>query len=163
MTDIITLGNDILKEKSGPVINIDENIQNLIDKMTEVLEKQSGVGLAAPQIGEKKRIFITKIPGDILRIFINPDIIQTSQELESYEEGCLSIPGVWANVIRPAEISIQAWDIKGKIFRISAEEILARVIQHEFDHLNGILFIDRLNDQQREKVLKIYEKKCKAK
>ena len=163
MADVVTIGNDILKEKSVLVLTIDENIENLVNKMTEILEKKSGVGLAAPQIGESKRVFITKIPGDVLRVFINPDIIQTSQELESCEEGCLSIPGVWANVVRPSAISIQAWDIKGKVFRINVEGILARVIQHEFDHLNGILFTDRLNDKQREKVLKIYDRKSKAK
>ena len=163
MIDVITIGNDVLKEKSAPVLNIDDNIKNLINQMTEILEKKKGVGLAAPQIGEKKRIFITKIHGDILRIFINPEIIQTSQELEEYEEGCLSIPGIWANVVRPSAIRLQAWDINGKIFRIDVEGILARVIQHEFDHLNGILFTDRLNEQQREKVLKIYERKCKPK
>ena len=163
MTDIITLGNDVLKEKSDPVLKIDESIENLVARMTEILEKEKGVGLAAPQIGEKKRIFITKVPRDILRVFINPVIVQTSQELESYEEGCLSIPKVWADVIRPSAINIQAWDITGKVFRLNVEGILSRVIQHEFDHLNGILFIDRLNEQQREKVLTIYERKNKIK
>jgi len=163
MIDVITIGNDILKEKAASVPEIDENIENLIKQMTEILEKKSGVGLAAPQIAEKKRIFITKIPGDILRVFINPEIIQTSQELQSYEEGCLSIPGVWANVIRPASISIQAWDISGKVFRIDTDGVLARVIQHEFDHLNGVLFTDRLNDKQRERILKIYDRKSKTK
>ncbi|MCL2294330.1 MAG: peptide deformylase [Spirochaetes bacterium] len=163
MANVITLGNNILKEKSDLVLSVNESIENLVARMIGILEKEKGVGLAAPQIGEKKRIFITKVPRDILRVFINPDIIQTSQELESYEEGCLSIPGVWANVVRPSEIGIQAWDINGKVFRINVEGILARVIQHEFDHLNGILFIDKLNEQQREKVLKIYERKNKAK
>ncbi|MCL2704820.1 MAG: peptide deformylase [Spirochaetaceae bacterium] len=159
MFDIITIGNDVLKEKATLISDIDDNIINLINEMTEILEKKNGVGLAAPQIGEKKRIFITKVPGDILRVFINPEIIQTSQELETYEEGCLSIPGVWANVVRPSAIIIQAYDIKGKIFKIEVDGVLSRVIQHELDHLNGILFTDRLNDKQREKVLKIYDRK----
>ena len=163
MVNVITIENDVLKEKSAPVSDIDEDTRNLIGKMIEILEKNKGVGLAAPQIGEKKRIFITQIPGDILRVFINPEIIQTSQELESYEEGCLSIPGVWANVVRPYAITIQAWDMKGKVHKIETEGILARVIQHEFDHLNGVLFTDRLNEKQREKVLKIYERKHKPK
>ena len=163
MLNIITIGNDILKEKSAPVSEIDENIKKLIEQMTEVLDKKKGVGLAAPQVGENKRIFITKIPGDIQRVFINPDIIQTSQELVSCEEGCLSIPGVWADVVRPSEIIVQAWDIGGKVYKIEARGVLARVIQHELDHLNGILFTDRLDENQREKVLKIYDRKSKAK
>ena len=163
MIDVITIENDVLKEKSDFVSVIDESIKTLITEMAEILEKKNGVGLAAPQIGEKKRIFITKVSGDILRVFINPEIIQTSQELEVYEEGCLSIPGVWANVVRPAAIIMQAWDINGKIFKIEIDGVLARVIQHEFDHLNGILFTDRLNDKQREKVLKIYDRKNKQK
>jgi len=162
MIDILRIGNDVLKEKATLVSDIDENIKNIINEMTEILEKKNGVGLAAPQIGERKRIFITKVPGDIIRVFINPEIIQTSQELEVYEEGCLSIPGVWANVVRPSAIIIQAWDVKGKVFKIEVDGVLARVIQHEFDHLNGILFTDRLNDKQREKVLKIYDRKCKS-
>ncbi len=163
MIDVITIGNDILKEKAALVSDIDGNIENLIKDMIEILEKKKGVGLAAPQISEKKRIFITKIPGDIVRVFINPDILQTSQELELYEEGCLSIPGVWANVVRPHAITIQAWDNKGKVFRIDADGVLARVVQHEFDHLNGILFTDRLDEKQRERVLKLYDRKFKAK
>jgi len=163
MTDILTMENDILKGKSAPVSEIDENIRNLITKMEEILDKNNGVGLAAPQIGENKRIFITKVPGDILRVFINPEIIQTSQELENYEEGCLSIPGVWAKVVRPTAIAMQAWDSKGKVFRVDVEGILARVIQHEFDHLNGILFTDRLDEKQREKALKVYDRKNKPK
>ena len=159
MIDILRIGNDVLKEKATLVSDIDENIKNIINEMTEILEKKNGVGLAAPQIGERKRIFITKVPGDIIRVFINPEIIQTSQELEVYEEGCLSIPGVWANVVRPSAIIIQAYDIKGKIFKIEVDGVLSRVIQHELDHLNGILFTDRLNDKQREKVLKIYDRK----
>ena len=161
MIDVITIGNEVLKEKSDYISEIDENIKNLINDMTEILDKKSGIGLAAPQIGEKKRIFITKVPGDIIRVFINPEIIQTSQELETFEEGCLSIPGVWAKVVRPAAIIIQAWDIKGKIFKIEIDGVLARVVQHEFDHLNGVLFTDRLNEKQREKVLKMYDRKQK--
>jgi len=163
MIDILTIGNDVLKEKATLIADIDENIKTIINEMIEILEKKNGVGLAAPQIGEKKRIFITKVPGDIIRVFINPEIIKTSQELETYEEGCLSIPGVWANVVRPYAIGIQAWDINGKLFKIEVDGVLARVIQHEIDHLNGILFTDRLNDKQRERVLKIYDRKCKSK
>jgi peptide deformylase len=161
MLNVITIGNEILNEKAALVSDINSDIEKLVDEMAETLERKSGIGLAAPQVAERKRIFITKAPGDILRVFINPEIIQTSQEMELYEEGCLSIPGVWANVNRPSEVSIQAWDLKGKVFRIDADGVLARVIQHEYDHLNGVLFPSRLAEKQRERLLKLYERKIR--
>ncbi len=159
MLDVITIGNDILREKAALIADINGDIEKLVAEMSETLERKKGFGLAAPQVAVSKRLFIVKVPGDDLRVFINPDIIQTSQELELYEEGCLSIPGIWANVSRPSAVTIQAWDLKGKVFRIDAEGIMARVVQHEFDHLNGILYPDRLNEKQRERVMKIYNRK----
>ena len=159
--DIVTLGDDVLREKAAVIADINEEIADLAAKMIEILDTGIGVGLAGPQVGVAKRIFVTKAPGDIARVFINPEIIFTSQEQGKYEEGCLSIPGVYADVIRPLAVSIQAWNLKGKPFRIDNDEFLARIVQHENDHLNGILFPDRLKEKQRERVLKIYEKKRK--
>ncbi|MDX9801266.1 MAG: peptide deformylase [Spirochaetia bacterium] len=161
MLDIITIGNEILTEKAALIADINDDIKSLVDEMIETLEKNSGIGLAAPQVAVKKRLFITKAPGENVRVFINPDIIQTSQEMELYEEGCLSIPGVWANVSRPSAVTIQAWGLDGKVFRLEADDILARVVQHELDHLNGILFPERLNEKQRERLLTLYEKKTR--
>ena len=161
MLDIVTLGDDVLREKAALIADINEEIADLAAKMIEILDTGIGVGLAGPQVGVSKRIFVTKAPGDIARVFINPEIIFTSQEQGKYEEGCLSIPGIYAEVIRPLAVSIQAWNLKGKPFRIDDDDYLARIIQHENDHLNGILFPDRLKDKQRERVLKIYEKKRK--
>jgi peptide deformylase len=104
-------------------------------------------------VGFLKRIFVTHAEGDEIRVFINPSIIWTSQEQSNIEEGCLSIPGFWAVVKRPGKIKIQAWNEKGRAFTLEVSGMLARVIQHEYDHLEGILFIDRINEAKREKYL----------
>ena len=112
-----------------------------------------------PRSASAKRLFICQPEGHSLYVFINPEITLTSEELSGYEEGCLSIPGIWADVTRPQQIQIQAFNEKGKPFRVDADGILARVIQHELDHLNGVLFIDHVSDRKREKLVKEYEKK----
>ena len=162
MLEIVTLGDEVLRVKAALIADINEETELLANNMIEILNTGIGVGLAGPQVGERKRIFITKAPGDIARVFINPDIIFTSQEQGSYEEGCLSIPDIYADVIRPLEITIQAWNLDGKHFRLDADEFLARVIQHEYDHLNGILFPDRLKPKQRDRIYKTYEKKYRV-
>jgi peptide deformylase len=121
--------------------------------MTEALREGRGVGLAGPQVGLSRRIFVVHIEGDEPRAFINPSIIETSQETVKHEEGCLSVPGLWADVIRPRTVKVQAWNEKGRPFTLEADGILARVILHEYDHLEGILFIDRLPEQKRERLL----------
>ena len=160
--DIVTLGDEVLREKAALISDINEEIAELAAKMIEILDTGIGVGLAGPQVGVKKRIFVTKAPGDISRVFINPEIIFTSQEQMKYEEGCLSIPGVYADIERPLAVTVQAWNLKGKHFRIENDDFLARIIQHENDHLNGILFPDRLQEKKRERLLKLYEKKSKS-
>ncbi len=161
MLDIVTLGDEVLREKAALISDINEEIAELAAKMIEILDTGVGVGLAGPQVGVKKRIFVTKAPGDIARVFINPEIIFTSQEQVKYEEGCLSIPGVYADVLRPQGITMQAWNLKGKPFRIEDDDYLARIMQHEYDHLNGVLFPDRLRDKARDRLLKLYEKKSR--
>lgn len=105
-----------------------------------------------------KRIFAVHVDKDVPRIFINPSIVETSQELVKYEEGCLSIPGVWAEVSRSKTLRIQAWNEKGRPFTLETEGILARAILHEYDHLEGILFFDRLPELKRDKLLAKFEK-----
>jgi peptide deformylase len=109
-----------------------------------------------------KRIFVIHVDGDEPRVFINPSIIATSQETAKYEEGCLSIPGVWADVVRPRAVRIQAWNEKGRPFTMETEGILARVILHEYDHLEGVLFIDRLPPGKRERILAKFDKMAAA-
>jgi peptide deformylase len=163
--EIITLGNELLREKAAPVANIKNgpiNWKEIIQEMLEALKAGKGVGLAGPQIGLMYQVFVTGIEGDAPRVFINPSIIETSQETVKYEEGCLSIPGVWADVIRPKTVKVQAWDEKGRPFTLSADGILARVILHEHDHLEGVLFIDRLSEPKRKKILDKMAKRSKA-
>jgi peptide deformylase len=154
--DILTFGNDLLRQKASVVENVKkDSLQwaETIRKMLEVTKNGKGIGLAGPQIGIMQRIFVVNIENDIPRVFINPSIVETSQEMSKYEEGCLSVPGIWAEVIRPKTVKVQAWDEKGRSFTLEAEGILARVILHEYDHLEGVLFIDRLSEPKKKKAL----------
>jgi len=162
MIDVVTLGStyeEILHKQAATVADIDERIVRLTQEMIDSLGYHKGIGLAGPQVNEQLRLFVTHAPDDIPRVFINPEIIMTSNDTVPYEEGCLSVPGVYADVMRPAQISIQAWNEKGRPFTLDAEGVLARVIQHEYDHLRGKLFIDRLNEKKRERIMKIYNRK----
>jgi len=162
MLDIITLGDEFLREKTERITSFGLEIPVLADAMIEAMRGERGLGLAGPQVGVLKRIFVMELPEEgVPRVFINPEIIETSQELSSYEEGCLSIPGMYCDVIRPALVTVQAQDVKGKPFTIKADGMLARVIQHENDHLHGVLFIDRIEEDPRERILKAYKKREK--
>ncbi|NCC64657.1 MAG: peptide deformylase [Spirochaetia bacterium] len=161
MLDIYTLGEEVLKQKCQPVTTFDSALRILVDAMFETMDQADGVGLAAPQIGVNSRLFVIHIKNTEKRAYINPQIIETSVETETAEEGCLSIPGVWHDVERPLRVTVQAQDLEGKVFTVKAEGLLARAIQHETDHLNGVLFIDRLDDIEREKMVKAYEKRNK--
>jgi len=158
--EVLTLENKVdsekdrsLRQKAVPVKNINDEVRQTARKMLDIMHEGKGVGLAGPQVGLLKRIFVTNAEGDEERVFINPSIIWTSQEQSSIEEGCLSIPGFYAVVKRPAIIKIQAWNEKGRAFTLEVSGMLARIIQHEYDHLEGILFIDRINEDKREKFL----------
>jgi peptide deformylase len=158
--EIVTLGNELLRQKAEPVKDINGEIQKTAEAMIEALHNGKGVGLAGPQIGLLQRIFVVHVEGDTPRVFINPSIIGTSQETVKYEEGCLSIPGVWADVIRSKGVRVQAWNEKGRPFTMETEGILARVILHEYDHLEGVLFIDRLSVPKRNRILARLEKRA---
>jgi peptide deformylase len=149
----------ILRQKAKPVKDINDELRKTAQDMIQVMHDDKGVGLAGPQVGLLKRIFVTHAEGDDTRVFINPSIIWTSQEQVKGEEGCLSVPGVWADVKRPERIKVQAWNEKGRAFTLEVSGMLARVIQHEYDHLEGVLFIDRLNETVREKALSRLEKR----
>ena len=130
--------------------------------MTGVQTCALPICLAAPQVGLPHRLFVIQIEGDKPRVFINPEIVETSLELDSFEEGCLSIPGVYADLDRPAAVRVQALNERGRRFTLEAEGFLARVVQHELDHLNGVLFTDRLPERSRDRLLKQYEKRMRA-
>ena len=156
MLNIITLGDEQLRKHSILVPDLNGTVHTLIEQMFESLREYKGIGLAAVQVGSLYRLFITEVVGDKPRVFVNPEILETSLEQVSYEEGCLSIPGVEADVLRPQRVRVQAWNEKGRPFTLDAEDLLARVVQHEYDHLNGVLFIDRIDPKKRERLVRQY-------
>jgi len=155
---IITLGNELLRQKAAVIDNIDDEIKNMAEKLIDVIKRDKGVGVAGPQVGFMKRIFVVHVEGDEPRVFINPSILETSHLTSKYEEGCLSVPGVYANVVRSQSIKVQAWNDKGRPFTLEASGLLARVILHEYDHLEGVLFLDHLPEKKRGKLVEKYEK-----
>jgi peptide deformylase len=156
MLEVLTLDDPMLHRRADPVAEVGEGQRRLADEMIATMHEKEGIGLAAPQVGRPVRMFVTKAPEDRERVFINPEIVGTSIETEAAEEGCLSIPGVRADVERAAAVRVQAFNRRGRRFTVAAEGMLARVIQHELDHLNGVLFIDRLSAAERERVLREY-------
>jgi len=158
---LVFYGNDTLAGVAEPVENIDGSIASLIDEMFKIMYKEKGIGLAAPQVDFGKRIFVVDTGEAKSQKFalINPVIKESSDKLEPYEEGCLSVPGINADVIRPESILISGYTRDGKEVEIEANGLLARVFQHEYDHLDGILFIDRIEkyirDEMRTELKKI--------
>lgn len=152
--DIVKLGSDVLRKKAVavPLDEINDEMRKLLSDMFDTMIKANGVGLAAPQIGLSKRFFVVIADDDVKRVFINPQIISTSTGLVDYDEGCLSIPGVSERVKRAERVTVQAYNERGKAFTLDANGLLARVILHEYDHLDGILFIDRLGEAKSKKI-----------
>lgn len=137
-------GDEILRKKSREVEKVDEKIKELVKDMLETMYKNNGVGLAAPQVGILKRVVVIDLydnNGPI--VLINPEIIKEKGEQEVVE-GCLSFPNQFAKIIRPAEVTVKALDEDGKEIKIKAKELLAQAISHEVDHLEGILFVDKI-------------------
>jgi peptide deformylase len=155
---ILTLGNELLRQKAEKIDLIDDQIKDAAKQMLEIIKQDKGIGIAGPQVGLMKRIFVVHIEGDEERIFINPSILETSQEMVKFEEGCLSVPGVYVDVVRSESVKVQAWNEKGKPFTMEASGLLARVIQHEYDHLEGVLFLDRLSELKKNRLIEKYEK-----
>jgi len=145
---IRTYGNDVLRRESERVEEFGEELEEFLLRMVETMMIEDGVGLAAPQVGVSRSIAVVNPEPEnekTLIKMINPKIVSFSDETESYDEGCLSVPGIRGNVIRPAMIEVTYLDEKGSEHRIQADGLLARIIQHEIDHLHGVLFIDRLS------------------
>ncbi len=160
MLSIITIGDPLLAKTSALVPDINADVRKLVEQMFETMGTR-GVGLAAVQVGTPVRLFVTRAPRDGLRVFVNPDILETSLEEEKFEEGCLSVPGLYTDIVRPASVRVQAWNEKGRPFTLTVDGILARVVQHELDHLNGILFVDRLDAKRRKRLLASYDEKLR--
>ena len=163
---ILTEPNEILRKKSLPVDNVDKDLQILMDDMLETMYAAPGIGLAAIQVGVPKRVIVLDIEQKEGQkkplFFVNPEIIQKSKNLSTYEEGCLSVPGQFAEIDRPDKCHIKYLDYYGEKKEINAEGMLATCIQHEIDHLEGILFIDHLSKLKKTMIIKKLSKQKKA-
>jgi peptide deformylase len=155
---ILTAPDPRLKEVSRDVARVDAEIRMLVDDMFDSMYEAKGIGLAAIQIGVPKRVIVMDLAqkdGDTEpRVFINPKILWTSDELATFEEGCLSVPDIWDDVERPAQIKAEHLDRDGKLITLEAEGILATCLQHEIDHLEGVLFLDHLSRLKRSIALR---------
>lgn len=156
--EIKEYGEEVLREKSLPVKEITPEILNLIRDMAETMYATSGVGLAAPQVGVPKRIIIIDGQEDGLIVLINPIIVESEGEVIE-EEGCLSVPEAYSNVKRSSKVTVKALNENGESIEITKEGLMARALQHELDHLEGILFIDRIGRAKRQLLLNKSKKK----
>jgi len=165
LRQILTEPNEILRKKSLPVDKVDKDLQTLMDDMLETMYAAPGIGLAAIQVGEPKRIIVLDIEQKEGKknplFFINPEIIEKSKNLSTYEEGCLSVPGQFAEIDRPDKCHLKYLDYHGNKKEIKAEGMLATCIQHEMDHLEGILFIDYLSKLKKTMIIKKLSKQKK--
>ena len=167
LLNILTFPDKFLSEPTKPVKNIDEEIQNLIKNMASIMYQAPGIGLAAIQVGINKSLLVYDIsPRDgerSLQVLINPRIVESEGTTISEDEGCLSVPDFRANVKRSASVLVEGVDSKEKPLRLEAHGLLAVVLQHEIDHLNGILFIDRISSLKREMYKRRVKKSLKNK
>jgi len=156
--EIKEYGEPILRGKALPVKEIDPEILNLIKDMAETMYTDSGVGLAAPQVGVSKRIIVIDGEEEGLMVLINPILVKSEGELVE-EEGCLSIPGIYSQVKRSSKVTVKALNENGDPIEMTKEGLAARALQHEIDHLDGILFIDRIGRTERQILLNKLKKK----
>lgn len=160
--EIITAPDPRLREVSKPVAKVDDGLRALMDDMLETMYAAPGIGLAAIQIGEPLRVIVMDLSGEdeepAPRYFVNPEILDPSEDMSLYEEGCLSVPEFYDEVERPAKCRVKYLDYQGDEQVLEAEGLLATCIQHEMDHLEGVLFIDHLSRLKRERVLKKLKK-----
>ncbi len=165
LREIIILPDKRLRLVSEPVKTVDAGVRALVDDMFETMYEAPGVGLAAIQIGVPKRIVTAdtakKDEEKRPQVFLNPEVVSSSEDKAIYEEGCLSIPEYYEEVERPTQVKVRYMDIDGKSQEIEANGLLATVLQHEIDHLNGVLFIDHISKLKRDRVIKKFAKAAK--
>ena len=151
---VVLYPDPVLRRKALPVRSVDDTIRALVDEMFRLMDAEDGAGLAAPQIGESLRIFVTgeSDRGGARKAYINPVLVDVTGDLESMEEGCLSLPDIRGSVRRPTTVTIRALDAEGNEFTETSSEFPARVWQHEFDHLEGVLIIDEMSALDRLRV-----------
>ena len=155
---ILTAPDPRLKKKSKPVDTVDAEVRRLMDDMLETMYAAPGIGLAAPQIGELRRVIVLDIDREDVKtgpLFLaNPEIIEASDEDATYEEGCLSLPEHYSDVVRPARVTVRYIDRDGNKQQMACEGLLATCVQHEIDHLDGILFVDHISALKRNMILR---------
>jgi peptide deformylase len=165
LREIIVLPDKRLRQVSDPVKAVDAEVRTLVDDMFETMYKAPGVGLAAIQVGVPKRVVTVdtakKDEPENPQVFINPEIVWSSDDKSTYEEGCLSIPEYYEEVERPTQVKVRYMDFDGKTQEVEANGLLATVLQHEIDHINGILFIDHISKLKRDRVIKKFTKAAK--
>ena len=164
---LIILPDPLLRQQSKPIEQVDAEITRLADDMLETMYDAPGIGLAAIQIGVPRRMLVIDISREDEDrkpvVFINPEILKVSDDVSTYEEGCLSIPDYYAEVERPAALTVGYIDREGKQQTVEADGLLATCLQHEMDHLNGVLFIDHISRLKRDMVIKKFTKAARAK
>jgi peptide deformylase len=162
---LIILPDPILRQVSSKIEQVNGEIRTLADDMLATMYDAPGIGLAAIQIGVSKRMLVIDLSKEgedkAPQVFINPEVVSSSDERSAYEEGCLSIPDYYAEVERPARITVKHINLDGKEELIEADGLLATCLQHEIDHLNGVLFIDHISRLKREMVIKKFTKAAK--
>jgi len=165
LREILILPDKRLRLVCEPVKTIDREIKTLVADMFETMYEAPGIGLAAIQVGVPRRVvtmdLAKKEDEKERRVFINPEILWTSEEKATYEEGCLSIPEFYEDVERPAQVRVKYLDLEGREQELEASGLLATCLQHEIDHLNGVLFIDHISRLKRERVTKKFSKAAK--
>ncbi len=163
--EILILPDKRLRKVSEPVKKIDASIRKLIEDMFDTMYDAPGIGLAAVQIGTMKRVvtldLAKKEEPKNPQVFINPEIVWSSDERSTYEEGCLSIPETYSEVERPAQVKVRYLDLEGTQREVDAEGLLSTCLQHEVDHINGVLFIDHLSRLKRDRIVKKFTKAAK--
>ena len=164
--DILTVPDPVLKQTSLPVEQVDDELRALMDDMLETMYAAPGIGLAAIQIGVAKRVIVMDLAGPeepkAPRYFVNPEILWKADETAPYEEGCLSVPDIYDEVERPSRVRLRYMNYQGETVEEDAEGLFAVCIQHEMDHLEGVLFIDYLSRLKREQAVKKVKKQAKA-
>ena len=147
---ILKFNNPVLRKKAKKVASLDAGVQKLIDNMIETMQEASGVGLAAPQVGSSLRLIVLQLPEEEPIVLVNPEVVKRTGE-RIVEEGCLSLPGYSGEVKRSVCVTVKGRDRTGKECRFKCEELLAHAMEHEIDHLNGVLYIDRLENMDKLK------------
>jgi peptide deformylase len=151
--DIRKFGDPVLKTRASPVESFDESLVRLTQDLLATMRDNEGVGLAATQVGRLKRVFVAAIE-DNEYVIVNPVLTDISETTETATEGCLSIPGIQVDVERPTAVTISGQDVSGRPLQIEASDLLARVLQHEVDHLDGVLILDRTDRQSRKAAMR---------